>query len=279
MTPTHQKFLTALIARECGQVLEADSGYESDARLAPVAQQFGHDDINHLIQHIMTTRAPEAVRAVVEAIVTNETCFFRNGAPFRHFSETALPALLAARAETRTLRIWSAAASTGQEAYSLAMLLTDRKAALSGWRVQLLATDISESALAHARAGEYSQFEVQRGLPIRHLVAHFKQAGDRWRIKSDLRKTVRFEQFNLLDDPSHIGCFDVIFCRNVLSYFDQDRRKTVLDSVARQLNPDGYLYLGDKETVTGAAIDFVADPTTRGLFQPREAPPGQALAS
>ncbi|MGZ0188616.1 MAG: CheR family methyltransferase [Alphaproteobacteria bacterium] len=267
MKPEHYKFLIALLQRECGLVLDAEKAYLAESRLAPVARQFGHADIDQLVANVMSVRSKDGVRAVVEAMVTHETFFFRDRKPFDHFRDFALPALLDARATARRLSVWSAAASTGQEAYSLAMLLDDRKADLKGWRTTIVGTDISEQALERAKSANYSQFEVQRGLPIKRLVAFFNQKGDRWVIKPELRQMARFEKFNLLDNPTALGKFDVVFCRNVLIYFDVSVRRKILAGIAQQLNPGGYLYLGGAETTVGLSTDFAPQRDGRGVFQ------------
>ena len=161
---------------------------------------------------------------VVEAMTTNETFFFRDKIPFDHFRLSIMPEILKARANRKSIRIWCAAASTGQEPYSLAMCLKEMSAALAGWRVEIIATDLSQEVLEKSKAGLYSQFEIQRGLPIQMLVKHFKQTGEFWQINPDIRAMVQHRQLNLLHDFSQLGLFDVIFCRNVLIYFDQDTK-------------------------------------------------------
>jgi len=206
------------------------------------------------------------VRDIVEAMTTNESFFFRDIKPFDQFKTFVLPQLLRVRAATRSLRIWSAACSSGQEPYSLAMILTEMRAQLAGWRIEIVATDLSTEILDKAQAGLYTQFEVQRGLPIQLLVKYFKQSGDRWQIDEAIRKMVQFRTFNLLDDMGPLGRFDVVFCRNVLIYFDQPTKSAVLGRVARQLAPDGYLYLGGAETVLGITDRFAPVPDNRGIY-------------
>ena len=173
---------------------------------------------------------------VVEAMTTNESFFFRDKIPFDHFRDTIMPGLLAARARERRLRIWCAAASTGQEPYSLAMCLKEMKDKLAGWRVEILGTDLSTEVLEKAKAGIYSQFEVQRGLPIQMLVKYFSQVGDTWQISPEIRAMVQYRPLNLLADFAHLGGFDVVFCRNVLIYFDQETKIGVLNRIARLLD-------------------------------------------
>src|SRR4029079_18853978 len=169
----------------------------------------------------LRTGAPGLEAAVVEAMTTNESFFFRDKTPFEHFRDVMIPDLLSARATQKRIRIWCAAASTGQEPYSLAMVLKEVGPALAGWRVDILATDFALDVLEKAKAGIYSQFEVQRGLPIQMLVKYFTQVGEMWQIAPEIRAMVQFKPFNLLHNCNHLGPFDVVFCRNVLIYFDQ----------------------------------------------------------
>jgi chemotaxis protein methyltransferase CheR len=208
-----------------------------------------------------------ATAEVVEAMTTNETFFFRDKIPFDHLRETMVPALLQARANRRTLRIWCAASSTGQEPYSIAMCLKEFGAALTGWRVEILATDLSQGVLEKSRAGLFSQFEVQRGLPIQLLVKHFTQVGELWQLNADIRAMVQHRQLNLLQDFGQLGTFDVIFCRNVLIYFDQDTKVGTLERLARAIEPDGFLVLGAAESVVGISDAFKPHPDRRGLYR------------
>jgi chemotaxis protein methyltransferase CheR len=200
-------------------------------------------------------------------MTTNETFFFRDKIPFDHLRETVLPELMRARANRRSLRIWCAASSTGQEPYSIAMCLKEF-AALAGWRVEIVATDLSQAVLEKSRAGIFSQFEVQRGLPIQMLVKHFTQIGELWQLNADIRAMVAHRQLNLLQDFSHLGTFDVIFCRNVLIYFDQDTKVGIFDRLARMIEPDGVLALGAAESVVGISDAFKPYPERRGLYRP-----------
>jgi chemotaxis protein methyltransferase CheR len=207
---------------------------------------------------------------VVEAMTTNESFLFRDKIPFDHFRDTVMPSVLAARAKEKRVRIWCAAASTGQEPYSLAMCLKEMKDKLSGWRVEILGTDLSLEVLEKAKAGVYSQFEVQRGLPINFLVKHFTQNGDTWQIAPEIRAMVQYRPLNLLADFNHLGTFDVVFCRNVLIYFDQDTKVGVLNRIARLLEPEGFLMLGAAETVVGLTEAFKPMPDKRGLYVPNK---------
>jgi chemotaxis protein methyltransferase CheR len=199
-------------------------------------------------------------------MTTNESFFFRDIKPFDQFRQFVLPRLLAARAPAQPIRVWSAACSSGQEPYSLAMILREEGGKLAGRRVEIVATDISREMLEKCKAGLYSQFEVQRGLPVQYLVKYFAQMGDKWRIDAGLRELIHFREFNLLQDPSALGTFDVVFCRNVLIYFDNDTKRTVLERINRLLAPDGFLYLGGAETVLGISDKFQPVPGERGIY-------------
>jgi chemotaxis protein methyltransferase CheR len=199
-------------------------------------------------------------------MTTNESFFFRDGHPFESFRHEILPRLLASRAARRRIRIWSAACASGQEPYSLAMILADEAVRLAGWQVEIVATDLSTEILERARAGLYSHFEVQRGLPIQYLAKYFEPEGERWRIARPLREAIDFRPFNLLDDAASLGAFDVVFCRNVLIYFDEATKTRVLEGLARQMPGDGYLILGGAETVLGITDRFVPLPAHRGVY-------------
>jgi chemotaxis protein methyltransferase CheR len=191
--------------------------------------------------------------------------------------ETILPALTQARANRRTLRIWSAACSTGQEPYSIAMLLKEADKVLAGWRTEIVATDLSQSVLEKSKAGLFSQFEVQRGLPIQMLIKHFTQVGELWQLNADIRGMVQHRQLNLLQDFSSLGTFDVIFCRNVLIYFDQDTKAAIFERLVKQLEPDGMLMLGAAESVVGITDAFKPYPEKRGLYQSNPARTGRPV--
>src|SRR5260370_20187166 len=208
------------------------------------------------------------IAQVVEAMTTNETFFFRDKVPFEHFRESIMPEMLKARAGRKSIRIWCAAGSTGEERYPLAMCLKEMSAATAGWRIEILATDLSQEVLEKSKAGIYSQFEVQRGLPIQMLVKYFKQNGELWQINADIRAMVQHRQLNLLHDFSQFGVFDVIFCRNVLIYFDQETKINIFNRLARTMEPDGFLVLGAAETVVGLTDVFKPFPDKRGLYRP-----------
>jgi chemotaxis protein methyltransferase CheR len=276
VTPADYDFLRRLLKERSGLDLSADKQYLVESRLVPLARRVGLTGIPDLVQK-MRGGAEALTKDVVEAMTTNETFFFRDKVPFDHLSGTILPALLSARASRKQLRIWSAASSTGQEPYSIAMCLKERAAELAGWRIEIVATDLSQEVLEKSKAGIYSQFEVQRGLPIQLLVKYFTQNGEFWQLNSDIRGMVSHRQLNLLQDFSHLGKFDVIFCRNVLIYFDQPTKLSIFERLAKMIEADGMLMLGAAETVVGITDAFRPYPDRRGLYQPnlaRSARPG-----
>jgi chemotaxis protein methyltransferase CheR len=268
--------LRQLLSRTSGLSLDAEKAYLAESRLQPLLQRAGVDDFGALVKLLLSGKNPELVRDAIDAMTTNETFFFRDRAPFENFRNVVLPYLLQARKDVRQIRIWCAACSSGQEPYSLAMLLDEEGNKLSGWNVDILATDLSRSVIAAAREGVYTQFEMQRGLPISQLLRYFRQEGDRWRINEYLRSRVRFEEFNLLSDYSELGRFDVIFCRNVLIYFDVPTKQNALNRMAQVLAPDGYLVLGATETVVGLTDAFVPHEEHRSLNVLRSARPQRA---
>ena len=269
MTPTEYEYLRKFLKDNSGLDLSADKQYLIESRLLPLARKAGLSGIPELVQKLQGG-SRSLITDVVEAMTTNETFFFRDKVPFDHFRDTIMPEIIKARAGRRSVRIWCAAGSTGQEPYSLAMCLKEMSAALTGWRVEIIATDLSQEVLEKARAGIYSQFEVQRGLPIQMLVKHFKQTGETWQVNPELRAMIQHRQLNLLHDFSQLGTFDVIFCRNVLIYFDQDTKISIFNRLARQSEPDGFLVLGAAETVVGLTDTFRPIAERRGLYKPND---------
>ncbi|MBR0704482.1 protein-glutamate O-methyltransferase CheR [Bradyrhizobium diazoefficiens] len=269
MTPTEYEYLRKFLKDNSGLDLSADKQYLIESRLLPLARKAGLSGIPELVQKLQGG-ARQLITDVVEAMTTNETFFFRDKVPFDHFRDTIMPEVIKARAARRSVRIWCAAGSTGQEPYSLAMCLKEMGAALTGWRIEIIATDLSQEVLEKAKAGIYSQFEVQRGLPIQMLVKYFKQTGETWQVNPELRAMIQHRQLNLLHDFSQLGTFDVIFCRNVLIYFDQDTKINIFNRLARQIEPDGFLVLGAAETVVGLTDTFRPIPERRGLYKPND---------
>jgi chemotaxis protein methyltransferase CheR len=267
VTPPDYEYLRKLLKDHSGLDLSADKQYLIESRLLPLSRKSGLAGISELVQK-MKGGAPTIVAQVVEAMTTNETFFFRDKVPFDHFRDAIMPEVLKARAARKSIRIWCAAGSTGQEPYSLAMCLKEMSAALAGWRVEIIATDLSQEVLEKSKSGIYSQFEVQRGLPIQLLVKYFKQNGELWQINADIRAMVQHRQLNLLHDFSQLGVFDVIFCRNVLIYFDQDTKINIFGRLAKMMEADGFLVLGAAETVVGLTDVFKPFPDKRGLYRP-----------
>jgi chemotaxis protein methyltransferase CheR len=265
VTPLDYDFLRKRLKERSGLVLSADKQYLVESRLLPVARKAGFAGLGELVDALRLGNAEALMTEVVEAMATNESYFFRDKIPFDQFRSTIMPALLAARQNTRTIRIWCAAASTGQEPYSLAMSLREMGRELAGWHIEIAASDLSNEVLEKARQGVYSQFEVQRGLPIQLLIKYFAQAGDVWQIAPEIRAMVKFRQLNLLSDLSVMGRFDLIFCRNVLIYFDQQTKIDVLNRLARITASEGYLVLGSAETVVGLTDSFKVVPDKHGL--------------
>ena len=268
MTPLDYDFLRKCLKERSGLVLTADKQYLVESRLLPVARKAGLGSLRELVSVLKLGNADALMTTVVEAMTTNESLFFRDRSPFEHFRSTILPALKAARRASRTIRIWCAAAATGQEPYSLAIMLKEMERDLAGWRIELVATDLSNEVLEKARQGIYNQFEVQRGLPIHFLIRYFTKLGDMWQIAPDIRAMVRYRQLNLLSDFSRLGKFDLIFCRNVLIYFDQQAKTDLLDRLAQVIAGDGYLVLGAAETVVGLTDSFATVADKRGLYIP-----------
>jgi chemotaxis protein methyltransferase CheR len=266
MTVTDFEFICQILRERSGLVLTNDKAYLLESRLLPVARKWKLATFDDLVRVIRTKMDEAVIKDVVEAMTTNESFFFRDTKPFDQFKALVLPAMLKSRANTKTIRIWSAACSSGQEAYSLAMILSEMSAQLAGWRIEIIGTDLSTDILSRAKEGMYSQFEVQRGLPITLLVKYFSQVGDRWQINAKIRSMVNYREFNLLHDPMGLGRFDVVFCRNVLIYFDQQTKGRVLNSIAKLMPEDGFLFLGGAETVLGITDKFQMMTGQRGVY-------------
>jgi chemotaxis protein methyltransferase CheR len=268
VTPQDFDYLRQLLRARSGLVLSAEKQYLAESRLLPVARKHGLAGLAELVAKLKSCATAPLGTDVVEAMTTNESFFFRDKVPFEHFRDTIMPALLAARAREKRIRIWCTACATGQEPYSLAMSLKSFGAALAGWRIEIIATDLSNEVLTKAKAGIYSQFEVQRGLPIQLLLKFFSQVGEAWQIAPEIRGMVHFRPLNLLKDFSALGAFDLVFCRNVLIYFDQPTKIDVLNRAAKQMPPDGFLVLGAAETVVGLTEAFKPMTDRRGLYVP-----------
>ena len=266
MNVSEFEFIADLLKKRSGLALTKEKAYLIESRLNPVARKWNFAGFDELVQAMRSGGKEELLVDVTEAMTTNESFFFRDQKPFDQFRDMVLPHMLEHRASTKTIRIWSAACSSGQEPYTLAMLLKEIEAKLAGWKVEIVATDLSNEILDKAKEGMYSQFEVQRGLPITLLVKYFKQEGERWQISEAIRNMVSFKQFNLLESPAGLGKFDIVFCRNVLIYFDPPTKTQVLDGIANLMPKDGFLYLGGAETVLGTSDRFKLMPGQRGIY-------------
>jgi chemotaxis protein methyltransferase CheR len=266
MRPDSFDRLGAFLMRRSGHLLGADKLYLVQARLRPILATSGIPDLDRLVDRISAEPNGPLGDEVVEAMTTNETLFFRDLHPFTDLAEQVVPRLVASRPKGTTLRFWSAAASFGQEAYTLAMVLTELRWMLGDRRVEIIGTDIAEAALKRARQATYTDFEVQRGLSPARCAAHMHRSGIDWRVNDSLRAMASFRQFNLLNDMRPLGRFDVILCRNVLIYFDQPTKTRVLTAIARQLAPDGVLYLGGSETLLGLNVGLRKLDRGRGGF-------------
>jgi chemotaxis protein methyltransferase CheR len=272
MSPGFQ-VLAQIVRDQSGIVLTADKSYLVESRLRPVARKHDFPSVEALAESLRAWRDAIKINDVVDAMTTNESFFFRDNYPFHALRERLLPRLAKARAQTRRLRIWSAAASSGQEAYSIAMLLAEWRAsppgcALDNWAIEILGTDISREMVERARVGIYAQHEIERGLSAALREKYFTRTGDKWRIVEPLRRIVRFEQRNLLHDNGALGVFDVVFCRNVLIYFDLPTKARVLAAIARMMPDDGCLVLGGAETILGISQAFQAAPGVAGVYAP-----------
>ncbi|MBT4935041.1 MAG: protein-glutamate O-methyltransferase CheR [Rhodospirillaceae bacterium] len=268
MTPEDVDLFSKIVKERSGLVVSPNKAYLLESRLLPVARRHELGDLEALAAAVRSS-SPEAIlEDITEAMTTNETFFFRDIGPFDRFRENILPPLLENRAASKSLRIWCAAASTGQEPYSLSIILMEMASQLAGWKVEIIGTDISNEALNKAKAGLYSQFEVQRGLPIQTLLKYFTQEDANWKISENIRKMVTYKHFNLLDGFAGLGHFDVVFCRNVLIYFEQSDKAQILDRICKQMPADGSLFLGGAETVIGVTDKFKQVPNLRGVYSP-----------
>lgn len=266
MRPEDFDYICRMLRDRSGLVLNQDKGYLLESRLTPVAQRHGLAGLDALIAKLRAGGDDALSVEVTEAMTTNESFFFRDEHIFTGFRDSILPRIMEARAAHRHIRIWCAAASSGQEPYTLAMILKDAGAKLDGWKCEIIGTDISNQILKRASDGLYSQFEVQRGLPVQLLVKYFEKDDQMWRIAPEIKSMVRYRKFNLLDNMSILGSFDIVFCRNVLIYFDQVAKGDILGRIAQLMPADGILILGGAESVVGISDQFIPDPDQRGVY-------------
>jgi chemotaxis protein methyltransferase CheR len=258
------------LARErTGLNLEADKDYLFQSRLAPIARAEGFPGVEAVLAAVARQPDGPLAQACLDAMATHESFFFRDGTPFDQLRDTLFPRLISACAAKRRLRLWSAACSSGQEPYSIAMLLKEAGAALAGWRVEILATDISAPVLAKAKAGRFSDFEVRRGLSSERRDRWMSRDGSGWIIRPEIRAMVDFQRHNLMNAAPQGDVFDLILCRNVLIYFDMKTKSSVLDMMANALAPHGSLVLGGSETIVGLTNSLNPSPGLRGVFEVR----------
>ncbi|HEX6961964.1 MAG TPA: protein-glutamate O-methyltransferase CheR [Lacipirellula sp.] len=264
--PDAISFVCSFVRDRSAIELEPSKSYLIEARLGPLAKQHGYASPTELIQGVRTRRRPDLEHQLVEAMTTNETSFFRDKHPYDALREHVIPELIKAKSAQRTLSIWSAACSTGQELYSVAMLLREHFPELSSWNVQLVGTDLSDDVLAQARAGRYNQIEVNRGLPATLLVKYFHREGMSWRLSPDLTAAATFLKMNLVQPWPALPKFDVVFLRNVLIYFGTDAKKAILQKVRGAMTPKGYLSLGAAETTMGLDATFEREQVGSSVF-------------
>ncbi len=261
------RILAGLLEARTGQQLTMSRRWRIETALSSLLRERGIATLDELITILVMGKEPSLSQRVVEALLNNETYFFRDRTPFDQLVRTALPALAERRRDSKRIRIWSAGCSTGQEIYSLAMLFAEDPVRWHGWTIDLLGSDVSEQAVERARTGLYTQFEAQRGLAVTQMIRWFTEGEDGWRVVENLRRTVRFQVHNILEIPPHPGQFDIVLCRNVLLYLNGDKKRAAFDRLASALAPDGWLMLGAGETVIGQTEKLVADRERRGLYR------------
>lgn len=260
-------YISGLLKQRSGLSLTKDKIYLLESRLQPVARAHGLQTVTDLILRLRARKDEQVIHDIVQAMTTNETMFFRDNKPFEKFKEKILPYLIANFPARKQLRIWSAACSSGQEAYTISMCLQEEAPKLPGYSYDIMASDLCEKVVEKASQGLYSQFEIQRGLPIQMLIKYFQQAPENtWRVGDNTKRMVKFQTHNLLEDCSRFGKFDIIFCRNVLIYFDEATKRQVLERLSGALNPPGFLMLGSAETVFGITDRFQPFETEPGIY-------------
>ena len=272
MSGASQRILASLLETRTGQQLTFSRRWRIDTALSSIMRERGFDSIDQLVARLVSGRDPSLTEAVIEALLNNETFFFRDRLPFDLLFGGPIKRLETERIRARKLAIWCAGCSTGQEAYSLAMTFLEESIRWQGWTIEIVGTDLSRSAVERARNGKYSQFEVQRGLPVVQMIRWFDEVGNQeWQVKPALRDAVRFQTGNITEPPPRPGKFDVVLCRNVLLYFSPEMRRLAFTRLAQAIAPEGTLMLGAGETVIGQTDRFVSDPETRGLYVPTAA--------
>ncbi len=279
VSETSRRILASLLEAKTGQQLAMNRRWRIETALTSVMRERGYDSIDQLVSRLVARADPGLQDAVIDALLNNETYFFRDKLPFDLLMAGPIKRLEKERAGRKRLSIWCAGCSSGQEAYSLAMSFADEKLRWGGWQIEIVGTDLSKAAIQRAKAGTYSQFEVQRGLPVMQMIRYFDElGGGDWRISETLRRQVRFEARNIIDTPPAPGRFDIILCRNLLLYFSPDMRRLAFNRLAAAIAPDGALMLGAGETVLGQTDRFASDAECRGLYIPAARAQAQAQA-
>ncbi len=266
LTPDAITFVCTMVRERSAIELEASKSYLIEARLLPLAKQNGFASTNEFIQGVRVKRQPELERKLVEAMTTNETSFYRDTHPFTALRTTILPEMCQLREAKKALNIWSAACSTGQELYSVAMLIREHFSNLNTWNVHLVGTDLSEEVLSRARAGKFSQIEVNRGLPAPLLLKYFEREGMTWQIKPEIRSNTSFTKLNLIERWPPLPRMDIVFLRNVLIYFSPDTKREILRKVRQIMSPHAVLFLGAAETTIGLDTSFERVEVSQSVF-------------
>ena len=267
ISDSSSRILAGLLEAKTGQQLTMSRRWRLETALSVLLRERGIGTLDELITILVMGREPSLAEKVLEALLNNETYFFRDRAPFDLLERYALPELANRRADSRRLRIWSAGCSTGQEVYSLAMLFAQNPAQWSGWTIDILGTDVSNGCIERARAGVYSQFEIQRGLSITQMIKWFEESPEGWRAIEPLRRQVRFQVQNILEPPPHPGGFDIVLCRNVLLYLSPEKKSLAFERLVAGMAEDGWFMLGAGETVIGQTNKLGADIKARGLYR------------
>ena len=267
VSDSSSRILAGLLEARTGQQLTMNRRWRIETALSALLRERGISTLDELITILVMGKEPGLSNQVVEALLNNETYFFRDRSPFDLLARHALPELAKKRHSSRRIKIWSAGCSTGQEVYSIAMLFAEDPARWTGWTVDILGTDVSTAVVDRSRNGLYTQFEVQRGLGINQTIRWFEETADGWRAVEDLRKPLRFQVHNLLEPPPHPSDFDIVLCRNVLLYLTAEKRTLAFERIASAMATDGWLMLGAGETVIGQTKRFGADVNARGLYR------------
>ena len=279
ISASSRRILSGLLESRTGQQLSSSRRWRIDAALAPILRDGGFDHVDQLVSRLASGSAPALAEQVIEALLNNESYFFRDKLPFDMLMAGPIKRLETARAREKRLSIWCVGCSTGQEVYSLAINFAEQELRWRGWRIDIVGTDISRAAIGRAKDGVYSQFEVQRGLPVLQMIRWFsEEGGAEWRISEKLRRNVRFEARSIAERPPQPGKFDVILCRNLLLYFADSMKRLAFTRLADAIHPDGTLMLGAGETVIGQTDHFISDPDARGLYMLKPAEQRRAVA-